>query len=162
MDYELLQRHGLTNIEYEPIETGPMLPPSWHSAIGDVGDAGIYNFHAMPKIFTLRFELDGAELDRLEHALRLLEEEEIKAVDGQGPYGIDCWDVACDEDVHEVGDCEIGEKEKACDGEWDDSDDICWEAVGRLSYGGPTVGCSVEAVDKEPMPAHYKYILKYR
>lgn len=145
MDYELLQRHGVTDIE---CEAEPMEGEPWHHPLGtigpignDVGDAGIYNFHPIPRnIFTLRFELDGAGLDRLEYALRLLEEQDVKA------------DVACDEERDEVIN-ELGDYDGE---EWDDecsTNDV--EEPANYRYVLPDNYHHV-------LPAHYKYILKYR
>lgn len=157
MDYELLQRHGVTDIE---CNTGSMEGEPWHSAIGaigpigsEIGDAGIYNIHPIPRnIFTLRFELDGMGLERLEHALRLLEEQDVKAdVDEEGPFCTFSWDAACDEEcdkaINEVGDYD-GE-------EWDDECSNNVEEPANYHYVLPDNHHYV-------LPAHYKYVLKYR
>ena len=150
MDYDLLQRHGATNIEYEE----PAVEP-WLSPIGEVGDAGIYNIPRSPKVYRVMFELNAVELGRLEFALRLLEEEDTKAAVEAGPYGTSCWDAACDEDIDCVKACDDKggwDEEQLADGEWDEE--------GPMD--GEVVGWPDEAVDKAPMPAHYKYILRYR
>ena len=148
MDYELLQRHGVTDIE---CEAEPMGEP-WHSAIGaigpigsDVGDAGIYNIHPIPRnIFTLRFELNGVELDRLEHALRLLEEEDVKAAGEEGPFCTFSWDAAREEII------KMPRKDEECD-----------KAINELGeYDGEE--WDDECSNNVEEPAHYKYVLKYR
>lgn len=152
MDYELLRRHGATNVEYEEPAAEP-----WLSPIGDVGNAGIYNIPKSPNVYRVTFELDGTGMYKLEHALKLLERYD--------PVG---WDGACDEDVLEPWDPDEDlDCEKAPVGGWDNG---C--LVGKCSDEGDGEwddDCSNE-VDKGPEPAHYhyimpahnKYILKYR
>lgn len=171
MNYELLQRHGAVNVEYEEPAAEP-----WLSPIGDVGNAGIYNIPKSPNVYRVTFELDGTGMYKLEHALKLLEKYDPVGFE-ERPEDIDCWDDVCDEDAPEPWDPDEDlDCEKAPVGGWNDGypssqDDGC--LVGKCSDEGDgewNDDCSNDEVDKGPEPAHYhyimpahiKYILKYR